>query len=111
MKLGPSPSTRPQARYWIPEGHVTEEGLRADVAALARRGFGAIELVAVNFFDTPMPDAHRWGTPHYYEAARVVLREAAAHGLAVDIANGPGWPISVPQIADASLSSTVSSLM
>ncbi len=92
---------RPQVRYWIPEGYVTAEGLRADIRALARRGFGAIELVAVNFFKTPMPDEARWGTPRYYEAVRVVLCEAHALGLAVDIANGPGWPISVPHISDA----------
>ncbi|MDO4537409.1 MAG: glycosyl hydrolase, partial [Coriobacteriales bacterium] len=92
---------RPQVRYWIPEGYVTAEGLRADIRALARRGFGAIELVAVNFFNTPMPDEARWGTPRYYEAVRVVLREAHELGLAVDIANGPGWPISVPHISDA----------
>jgi len=93
--------TRPQVRYWIPEGYVSEEGLRADVQALARRGFGAIELVAVNFFDEPMPEEARWGTERYYEAVRVVLDEASRLGLAVDISNGPGWPISVPQIKDA----------
>lgn len=101
MNPTPSADTRPQVRYWVPEGYVTEEGLRADVATLARRGFGAIELVAINLFSTKVPDDCRWGTPRYYEAARVLLHEAAAHGLAVDIANGPGWPISAPQIADA----------
>ena len=94
-------NTAAQVRYWIPEGCVTDEGLRADVRSLARRGFGAIELVAVNFFGTPMPDDARWGTPRYYEAVRTVLDEASSLGLAVDIANGPGWPISVPQISDA----------
>ena len=94
-------NTAAQVRYWIPEGCVTEEGLRADVRSLARRGFGAIELVAVNFFGTPVPDDVRWGTPRYYEAVRTVLDEASRLGLAVDIANGPGWPISVPQIKDA----------
>ena len=94
-------NTAAQVRYWIPEGCVTEEGLRADVRALARRGFGAIELVAVNYFGTPMPDDARWGTPRYYEAVRTVLGEASQLGLAVDIANGPGWPISAPQIEDA----------
>lgn len=94
-------NTAAQVRYWIPEGCVTEEGLRADVRSIARRGFGAIELVAVNFFGTPMPEDARWGTARYYEAVRTVLDEASKLGLAVDIANGPGWPISVPQIGDA----------
>ena len=94
-------NTAAQARYWIPEGCVTAEGLRADVRSIARRGFGAIELVAVNLFGTPMSDDARWGTARYYEAVRVVLDEASRLGLAVDIANGPGWPISVPQIEDA----------
>ena len=98
---------RPQVRYWIPEAHVTEAGLRADIRSFARRGFGSIELVAVNFFDTPMPDDHRWGTPAYYAAVRTVLDEARALGLAVDVANGPGWPISVPQIKDADDPATI----
>lgn len=94
-------STAAQMRYWVPEGYETDAGLRADVRSIARRGFGAIELVGVNFFGTPMPNEARWGTPRYYEAVCTVLDEASKLGLAVDIANGPGWPISVPQIKDA----------
>ena len=92
---------RPRIRYWIPEAYVSEEGLRSDVRSFARRGFGGVEVVSCNFFGLSVPEECRWGSERFYDALRIICEEARACGLAVDIANGPQWPIAAPQIASA----------
>ena len=91
----PTNEYRPKARYWMPHSLVSEQGLRRDVADLAARGFGGIEVVAMNSgFPPQMLTADTmWGSSRWCQMMQPLLHEAREQGLSVDMANGPGWPI------------------
>lgn len=89
-------------RYWIPAGMVKEEDLRKDIQDLKKRGFGSIEVVSIMTFQYRQPPkAYRWGSEHWLQAIITILDEAQKLGMKVDIANGPQWPIAMPNIKDA----------
>ena len=87
---------RPKVRYWMPHAIVSERGIKKDIADLAARGFGGIEVVTMRssvdgrlFTRDTM-----WGSKAWTSAMKILLREAKAHGLTVDFANGPSWPVA-----------------
>lgn len=92
----PGMSYRPKVRYWMPHAVVSEKGIVADIADIADRGFGGVEVVTMR--DGVRYDFYRrenmWGSDAWISAMRILLREAKSHGLSVDFANGPSWPIA-----------------
>ena len=90
---------RPKIRYWLPAAAMVEEDLRAEVADIAARGFGGVELVVLA---TTPPDIagseDGWGTENWDKMVDIIEDEAEKQGLSVDIAIGPGWPIASPVV-------------
>ncbi|GAB3305935.1 glycosyl hydrolase [Pseudoclavibacter terrae] len=96
----PGVEQRPVIRYWLPSAAVDHDELRAQVAGFAESGFGVVQVVGM--WDAKGVTAeYAWGSDKWWEAMKVILDEAGARGLQVDLANGKRWPISVPTIASA----------
>lgn len=98
---------RPKVRYWIPEGLVEEDSLRQDIAQLANRGFGGIEVVSENFQKRKVSSKHVWNSDDWLTAINVILDEAKNRNLTVDISNGMQWPISSSTIMSCDDPSTL----
>ena len=93
---------RPRIRYWLPGAAMDEEDLRTEIEQLYQRGFGGVEIVVL---DTHIPEIDKgedgWGTPNWDEMVCVIADQTQKLGMSMDIANGPGWPISSPAIESA----------
>ena len=87
-------------RYWLPQAAVEEEELRKDVREFAALGLGGFEVVGFTTLTTGVTDDYQWGTDNWDKAMEVLVDEAKKQGLQVHVTNGPGWPISVPEISD-----------
>ncbi len=92
----PEGKCRPKVRYWMPHAVVSESGIVKDIADLAARGFGGVEVVTMResieygFYNRE----NMWGSKAWIEAMKILLREAKKHSMTVDFANGPSWPIA-----------------
>lgn len=94
--------TRPKVRYWLPAAAVDHKDLEQELKDLKERGFGGVEIVTL--FDIPDEVAlgeDGWGTKHWNETLRFIAETTRKLDLSMDIANGPGWPISMPGIKNA----------
>lgn len=92
----PENKYRPKVRYWMPHAVVSERGIVRDIADLAERGFGGVEVVTMREsirYDFYNPE-NMWGSKAWIEAMKILLREAKRNSLTVDFANGPSWPIA-----------------
>ena len=80
----------------MPHAVVSERGIVRDMADLAARGFGGVEVVTMResvdyrFYNRD----NMWGSVAWIEAMKILLREAKRNCLTVDFANGPSWPIA-----------------
>lgn len=96
----PPQTARPQVRFWTSSAAVTDDGLRGDIDSIAKRGFGGIEIDAF-----PVPKGigpkFKWGTKAWNHLINVAASEAGKDGLTVDFANGPQWPIAMPEVKSA----------
>ena len=74
----PDIKCRPKVRYWMPHAVVSERGIVMDIADLAKRGFGGIEVVTMRdsvdyrFFNRE----NMWGSKAWINAMKILLREA-----------------------------------
>lgn len=90
---------RPKIRYWLPSGAVEEEDLRKEIRALYDRGFGGIEMVSLDRLAPEVSVSEDgWGRKRWNHMMQVAAEETQKLGMSLDIANGPGWPISSPEI-------------
>lgn len=93
---------RPKVRYWIPAAAVDEADLREELRQLAARGFGGVEVMTLA---TVSPDIATgedgWGTENWDRVVDIIADETQKLGISMDIANGPGWPISMPGVRSA----------
>lgn len=93
---------RPKIRYWIPAAAVDEDDLQQEIRQLKERGFGGIEIVTLTTLpDQVLTGEDGWGTRHWNRCIRKIAEITEELGMSMDIANGPGWPISMPTIASA----------
>ena len=89
-------------RYWMPEGMVNLEDLRKDVADIDERGFSSIEVVSfMPLGDKEVEADKKWGSQAWIKAIQTILDEAQKRNLKIDLANGPAWPIAMPNIQNA----------
>lgn len=92
----PENKYRPKIRYWMPHALVSESGIAKDMADLSSRGFGGVEVVTMrgNVTYNVFNRENMWGSKSWIASMKILLREAKKHGLTVDFANGPSWPIA-----------------
>ncbi len=97
---------RPKIRYWLPAAAVEETDLREEIGALYKRGFGGIEVIslivsgAVSLKEIAAK-GEGWGSKQWNTMMEVISDETGKLGMSMDITNGPGWPISTPNIKTA----------
>ena len=76
-----------------------EEDLRKEIRALYDRGFGGIEMVSLDRLAPEVSVSEDgWGRKRWNHMMQVAAEETQKLGMSLDIANGPGWPISSPEI-------------
>ena len=97
-----SSEARPGVRYWVPAAAMDEADFREEIRQLYARGFGRIELVVLSGRNSELDHSEDgWGTKNWDRMVRIAADETEKLGMKLDIANGPGWPISSPVIKDA----------
>ncbi len=93
---------RPGVRYWVPAAAMDEMDLREEIRQLYARGFGRIELVVLSGRNRVLDESEDgWGKANWNKMVRIAADETEKLGMKLDIANGPGWPISSPVIKNA----------
>ena len=76
-----------------------EEDLRKEIRALYDRGFGGIEMVSLDRLTPEISVSEDgWGRKRWNHMMQVAAEETQKLGMSLDIASGPGWPISSPEI-------------
>ena len=99
----PPPSARPHAFWYWMEGHVTREGIDADLEAMRRVGIGGVELYTIGGHAPPGP--LKTLGPEWWALLRHAIRRAGELGLEVDLNNSPAsWsstngPWITPELA------------
>jgi hypothetical protein len=85
----PPVQTRPYVLWYWMNGHISEEGIRADLDGFARAGIGGVHIVNVGmtFIKGPV----RFNTPAGIGMIKYAIREAGARGIKVALYNGAGW--------------------
>ncbi|RNL63026.1 hypothetical protein EFK50_15030 [Nocardioides marmoriginsengisoli] len=93
----PGQNHRPGAFWWWPGSDVTPAGLDADIKALRDSGFGSAQIIDLE----PGPPTNgtpswQWGTKPWYAAVNAALRSGIKHGVRLDTAPYPVWPMASP---------------
>ncbi len=73
---------------WV-NGHVTREGIAADLEAAKAAGMGGVQLCDLEMYAPPGPV--RYGSDEWFKLVRVAIAKCAELGLEFHVANAPGW--------------------
>jgi hypothetical protein len=96
---------RPWVRWWWPGGAVDATGIEAELATLAARGFGGVEVQSFSYgipaVDLERPGVKTWGSAAFFEAISAADRAATERGLGLDLGFGSAWPAGAPSIDEA----------
>lgn len=93
---------RPKIRYWLPAAAMDKEDLRLEIHKLFERGFGGVEVVVLAMLPEEIARGETgWGSALWNEMMDVIAETTNALGMTMDIANGPAWPISTPEVESA----------
>ncbi|WP_345151330.1 glycosyl hydrolase [Arthrobacter ginkgonis] len=87
-------------RWWWPNGHVEPIQIRREVAAIAKAGFGGLEIADVHHSVRSGldPVGHGWATPAWKAGLEAALEEAVEQGVTIDVTAGPSWPSALPTV-------------
>lgn len=108
----PPASARPWVYWFWNNGNVTEEGIKADLAAMKQVGIGgAIIMDVLERFAPPAGDAD-YMSPKWQRLMKLALSEARREGIELNVTNGPGWcgssgPWITPELSMQTLVSSV----
>lgn len=93
--VGPPKQSRPLVRWWWPGGHVTEEGISADLELLDHLGFGGIEVQPFGFGlsedEAPASAVRTVGSAAFVARLGYAVAEAQRRGMRADITMSSGW--------------------
>lgn len=81
----------PQVRWWMPQGHHTDETLIEEAELIKDSGFGAIEVLAMSENAVTPASRYSWGSPEWNNDTQLLLREATKHGLGMSLTSGTNW--------------------
>ncbi len=79
--------------YWI-NGNITEEGIKADLNAMAEAGLGGVLLMHINEHEVIPAGPVRFLSDEYKALLGLTFKTAAELGLQVNLYNGEGWSVA-----------------
>lgn len=89
-------------RWWIPGGFVEPEEIRREIQTVAAHGFRGLEI-CINMADTHYSkkelEEKGWGTAHWRETYKYILKTALEFGVQIDMTISPGWPAGITGIS------------
>ncbi|NND69599.1 MAG: hypothetical protein HKN19_18550, partial [Halioglobus sp.] len=101
----PPPTARPWTRWWWPGGDIKPELACEQLAQLAEKGFGGVEIQAFNAGLTGIEDAatqariNSFDSDRWYKALGEVMDCAERLGMVVYLNHLSGWPAGGPQVS------------
>ena len=96
--------TKPWSRWWWLGNITSEADLRALIAEYARVGLGGLEVTPIYGVRGYEEQFVPFLSDTFVERLEFAGREAARHGLAIDMSTGTGWPFGGPWVDDATAS-------
>ncbi|WP_162932551.1 hypothetical protein [Solimonas sp. K1W22B-7] len=108
----PPLQVRPKYRWYMPVAYTDDEELRRELRAMKEVGAGGAEVAAFaasnNLVEQlisprsqrPFLEQYGWGTPLWAQKIELMLEEAKAQGLTLDMTSGPYWPSVLPTVSD-----------
>ena len=81
---------KPEVRWWLSQGHHTDETIKESVQEIADAGFAGIEFAQLN---EPNVDASRfaYGSPEWTHDVELIIGEATKYGLSASFTSGTHW--------------------
>ncbi len=91
-------TTKPWTYWWWPGSAVNEKGIRFQLEAYAKAGFGGLHIIPIYGAKGFEKDFLPYLSPKWQEQFLFVLKEARRLHLGIDMTLGTGWPFGGPQI-------------
>ena len=88
----PPSETRPYVLWYWMNGHISKEGISADLDGFVKAGVSGVHIVNVG--STFPKGPIRFNTPEGIGMIKYAIREAGARGIQVALFNGAGWSAS-----------------
>lgn len=87
----PPQAAKPWVYWYFMDGHITREGLTADLEAMKKAGIGGAIFLTVNLgVPKPKPPVE-FMSPEWQDLYAHMIREADRLGIAISLGIGPGW--------------------
>lgn len=86
----PPDSARPWVYWYFQDGHLTREGMRADLEAMKRAGIGGALFLEVSAMNVPSGPVE-FMSPQWQTLVVEAMRDCEELGLEFALGTGPGW--------------------
>ena len=86
----PAVSTKPFVYWYWVSNNLSREGIRKDLAAMARLGIGGVSIGHIEYKDAPNGNVPIF-SDEWWACLTTALEEAARLGIQVNLFNAPGW--------------------
>lgn len=102
-----SKQTKPWARWWWQGSAVNKKDLTWSLEQYKSAGIGGLEITPIYGVKGYEQQFIEFLSPRWMEMLDYTLKEAKRLGLAIDLANGTGWPFGGPTTDDNNASKTI----
>ena len=81
---------RNEVRWWLSEGHHTDQTLINEVKMLDEAGFGAAEFLAMGDYGIDV-SRYGWGSEEFVHYTHLILEQTTLRGMGASMTSGTNW--------------------
>ena len=81
---------RNEVRWWLSEGHHTDQTLINEVKMLDEAGFGAAEFLAMGDYGVDV-SRYGWGSEEFVHDTHLILEQTTLRGMGASMTSGTNW--------------------
>ena len=81
---------RNEVRWWLSEGHHTDQTLINEVKMLDEAGFGAAEFLAMGDYGIDV-SRYGWGSEEFVHDTHLILEQTTLRGMGASMTSGTNW--------------------
>ena len=87
----PPQDAKPWVYWYFMDGHITREGLTADLEAMQKAGIGGAIFLTINIGVPKPAKPVEFMSPEWQDLYAHMIKEADRLGIAISLGIGPGW--------------------